>query len=1214
MEYKSRKRQSKRITGVIVLICLLIFTSMATAQAADNRTAEKIRVGFFYFDGYHIIDDQGHRSGYGYDFLQYLARYSDFTYEYTGYDKSWNEMQEMLENGEIDLLTSAQKTKERQQKFDFSDQPIGSSAAILTVKAGDTRYMYDDYRKLDGIRIGLLKGNSRNEDLERFSNENGFNYRPVYYDDINSLTQALQQGDKIDAIVTSNLRGIKNEWIIASFENTPFYIMVKKGNKALLEKVNEALDQLYKDNASIIEDLYDRYYTPDNGNEIAYTAEERKYIRNCQEKGIPIRVTVNSGREPVSYFVNEEASGIIPEIAKEVFRRTGLPYEFVPTSPTTDARELLREGEAQVRFDGTSDLYEAELYGLRVTDSYIELPVSYVTRKELERKPLSAAVIKNSDVVDEYVTERFDKDSIKYYDSAEECVEAVRMGKQDAAYFQTYIAQRFVNQDIKNQLKEQLVPGYSLSFAVSVAHEDPRLFSIVNKAVQSLRSDEVNQIILEQTSNMEREMSLIGFLYDNPVFWIILLAFTAGFVIFIILYLYRRKNLKLELEKVREFEKFITYVCRANDRVIEMEPESRICRFYQVVDGKICSQEVTQSQALLQIEGVHPEDENNVKELIGKDKIDWLIQTSGEIYFECRVEKKEKERYQWYSYTIQGVPEEMGSPGHLMIFIKNIDRAKREDEEKRQTLQDALTAAQQANESRGNFMSRMSHEIRTPLNAIIGYLNIAASNLDSREKAGECLKKSEFAAHQLLNIVNDVLDISAIESGKMKIAMEEFNLRQLLSGITSMFRTQAEEKGVKFSVYLKDLTEENLIGDQFRVNQILLNLLSNAVKFTLPGGQVKFTILQKGVVEQNVYVQFLIDDTGIGMSESYKKHMFLPFEQQDASTARKFGGTGLGLSITKNLVSMMNGSMDVQSQEGEGTCFKVNLSFGIADTRKNLHEPYNFSSLRVLVLYDPNSDYESIKTMLNRVNVKYDLVLNIEEAVRKVAQKKEEGGYGLYLIDWDIPEAEAVMAAEKIRAAAGPGHPVVEAVSYEAGSPEVREGLIDGVIMKPVFQSALFDVLAGVCSKPSDDHIKIQEAVDFGIKGIRILLAEDNELNAEIAKEMLGEYGLSVEEAVNGMEAVEKFKQSVAGSYQAILMDIQMPVMNGYEAAKRIRSSSHPQAESIPIIALTADAFVEDINHALAAGMNAHVSKPIDFVRLCNILAQFINGKKEIDI
>lgn len=1199
--------------GVFLLVILIVFNaSMISVQAVEKQEIQKVRVGFFYFDGYHMIDGQGHRSGYGYDYLQYLGRYTDFAYEYTGYDKSWSDIQDMLENGEIDLLTSAQKTKEREEKFDFSDQPIGSSAAILTVKAGDTRYMQDDYKKLDGIRIGLLKGNSRNEDLEKFSSENGFSYRPVYYDDTTALKQALDDGGKIDAILTSNLRRIDNEWIIASFESTPFYIMVKKGNKELLDKINLAMKNLYADNADLVETLYERYYTPDNGDEIAYTAEERRYIRACQEKGTLIRVTINSGREPVSYFVGEEAKGIIPEIAKMVFNRTGLSYEFVPTPPTTDARELLKQGKAQVRFDGTSDLYEAERYELRVTDPYIELPISYVTLKELDGKPVTAAAINNSDVIDEYVEEIFDKDSIQHYNSADDCLNAVLKGKQDAAFFQTYIAQRFVNQDVKNQLKEQLVPGYGLSFAVSVSKEESMLFSVLDKAVRSLKADDINQIVLEQTSNMTRDITLIGFLYDNPVFWIIVLALAACFVISLILFLYRRKNLKLELERTREFEKFISYVCRANDSVIEMEPDRRICRSYQVVNGKICCQERTEDDVLLQINGLHPEDEPDVKKLIARETIDQLIQTSGEIYFECRIAKEEKDPYQWYSYTIQGMMEEPGSAGRLMIFVKNIDRAKREEAEKRQTLLDALTAAQQANEARGAFMSRMSHEIRTPLNAIIGYLTIAGSNLDHKQKAEECLKKSEFAAQQLLNIVNDVLDISAIESGKMKIAREEFNIRQLLSGITSIFRAQAEEKGIKFLVYLKDLTEENMIGDQFRVNQILLNLLSNAVKFTMEGGQVTFTILQKSIVNQCVYLQFVVDDTGIGMSESYKKRMFLPFEQQDASTARKFGGTGLGLSITKNLISMMNGSIDVQSQEGTGTRFTVNLSFGITDQCKDVREPYKFSELWVLVLYDPNSDYESMETMLSRIHVKYDLVLNVEDALKKIKEKKESGAdYGLYLIDWDIPEEQAIMAAEKIRTAAEPVHPMVEAVSYESCSPLVREGLIDGVILKPVFQSALFDVLASVCSNRPEDHLVIQDAVDFGLKGVKILLAEDNELNADIAKEMLADYGLIVDQAGNGKEALEKFEQSAEGTYQAVLMDIQMPVMNGYEAAKEIRSSSHPQAELIPIIALTADAFVEDINHALAAGMNAHVSKPIDFELLCKILAQNLHIQTE---
>lgn len=1179
-----------------------------TADLETGHQSETVRVGFFAFEGYHMIDGQGKRSGYGYDYLQYLARYTNFTYEYVGYDKSWSEMQDMLEAGEIDLLTSARKTPERLERFDFSDQPIGSSAAILTVKAGNNQYMVDDYSQLDGIRIGLLEGNSRNDNLVQFAQEHDFVYKPVYYKNSGALSKALQQGDEIDAALTSNLRKIEKEWVIATFDDTPFYIMVQKGNQKLLDQVNRAVGILKTEHQDLETLLTDRYYTANSGDEISFTAEERSYIKSLQESGRKVKVTINSQREPASYFVDGEARGILPEIAKAVMSRTGLPYEFVETPPTVDARELLARGEADVRFDGASDFNDAESRGLRVTDPYLELPLSVVTLKNFAGHPKSVAVMRNSDVVEEYAEQLFGDSAVTRYDTTQECMDAVLNGRQDAAFFQTYIAQRLVNEDARNRFREQLVPGYGLSFAVSVSRDNGLLFSVMDKAVLSMSSDEINRIVLEQTSDFAADMSLTGFLYAHPVLWLLMLAAAACFAIILILYIFRQKNLNLEREKARELERFISYVCKANDKVIEVESGGKRCWYYQVDDGRVRSREKILDEGNLEINGLHPEDREGVDKLVQKESMGRMAENGDEVYFECRVRKNPQSPYQWFSYTLQGVPpKEERIPGSLMVFIKNIDRAKREEQEKRQALKDALTAAQQGAEARGAFMSRMSHEIRTPLNAILGYLTIAGTNLRNPDKMKECLGKSEFAARQLLNIVNDVLDISAIESGKMKIANEVFNIRELISGITSIFHTQASDKGVNFHVFLSDLTEEELMGDQFRLNQVLLNILSNAVKFTPEGGRVTLSIQQQSADDQRVYLQFRIKDSGIGMPKGYESWLFQPFEQQDATTAQRFGGTGLGLSITKNLVSMMKGTIDVKSEEGQGSLFTVNLSFGIPETRRIREKVYDFSSLHVLVLFDENGDYQYLETLLDRLDISYEMALNTEEALEKIACNKEkDGSYDLCLIDWDIPEISGEKAAEQILEAAAPGKLTLIAVAYGDCKEQETAGLIGGTIRKPVFQSSLFDVLSNVCRRCALERTKVEMKTDYGLKGQRILLAEDNELNMEIAREILTGYGLEVDGAVNGQEAVERFEASEEGTYQAILMDIQMPVLNGYAAAQLIRGGTHPQAAAIPIIALTADAFAEDINRALAAGMNGHVSKPIDFPHLCKTLAEWI--------
>lgn len=1198
---------------VILAVTVLCMTAMPAFPAYAQET-QKIRVGYFEFEGYHMIDAQGNRSGYGYDYLQYVARCANFKYEYVGFDKSWNDMQDMLENGEIDLLTSAQKTEDRLGRFDFSDQPIGESTSILTIKAGNNRYMTDDYALLDGIRIGLLTGNSRNTSLESFASEKGFTYQPVYYEDTASLTDALQKGQDIDAALTSNLRKIENEWIVARFDAHPFYIMVQKGNTQLLEEINDAIEKIKADNPDLQTTLYEKYYSVQNGNEIAYTAEERNYIENLQNADNPVQVAINSQREPISYFKGTEARGILPEIARKVFARSGIPCEIVPMDPSVDSSKFRTEGAASVYFDSSFSFSDAEKYGLRVTEPFLKLTLSYITLAKFTAEPKSVAMLQNSNQIETYIKNNYDAADITKYKSLDECIKAVLDGRQDAIYLQTYAAQNVVNKDVRNRLKEQLVPGYDLNLSIAVREDDPLLFSILNKAIRSMSQEEMDQIILKQTLKLAENDSLAAYLYDHPILWLVLLAIAACFIMILSLYFFRRKNLRLEKEKNQEFERFIAYVCKANDRVIEIDVEKQISKFYQLENGRVCSRTEKLNTGDMQIERLFAEDRPAVEESLKEENIRHLIASGGEKYFECRImDREHSKRYQWFAFTIQGVPTDNQDTGKLMVFSKNIDHVKKEEEEKKQALEDALVSAQQAGEAKGAFMSRMSHEIRTPLNAIIGYLTIAKSNLQHPAKEQECLEKSEFAAHHLLNIINDVLDISAIESGRMKIAHEVFDIRQLLSGITSIFHNQAKEKKVEFYVGLHGLTEEHLVGDQLRLNQILMNLLSNAVKFTPAGGNVIFKITQKNLAGKKVYLQIEVRDTGIGMSEEYKKRLFRPFEQQDALTAQKFGGTGLGLSITKNLVTMMAGTIDVESEEGKGTAFTVNLSFETAESAANaVGTIYDFSNMNVLALCDENSDYTYIDVLLRRFGVTYNVVLDQEKALYEVREKKASGReYDLYLLDWDIPDMDGIKMAERIREAGSKEKPVIVAAAYDIPNIVLEDTQIQRVVLKPIFQSSMFDVLSNICKISRPNKNKDMGDVKCRLDGIRVLLAEDNEMNMEIAKEILSSYGLIIDGAVNGREAAELFEQSKEGDYQAILMDIQMPVMNGYDAARRIRHSGHPQAGTIPIIAMTADAFVEDVNRALAAGMNDHVSKPVDFGKLCRILSQYIGGMEK---
>ncbi|GKG94282.1 hypothetical protein CE91St38_22900 [Desulfovibrionaceae bacterium] len=527
------------------------------------------------------------------------------------------------------------------------------------------------------------------------------------------------------------------------------------------------------------------------------------------------------------------------------------------------------------------------------------------------------------------------------------------------------------------------------------------------------------------------------------------------------------------------------------------------------------------------------------------------------------------------------------------------------------TLSDALESARNANVAKSNFLSHMSHEIRTPMNAIIGMTTIAMSRLDDRARLEDCLGKIAQSSRHLLGLINDVLDMSKIEGGRLSIAHEPFNFRLSLQGIVNLIQPQIQEQGQNFEVSLSEVDEEELNGDAMRLNQILINLLSNAVKFTPRGGSIRLDIRQVHKNRNNVRFRFIIRDTGIGMSEEFISRLYMPFEQATASTASKFGGTGLGMAITQNLVSLLGGMISVKSKEGRGTEFTVELPFGLSG-RQTSRELSALDPLKVLVVDDDPGTCEHASLLLGRMGLRARWVLAGKEAVDLILRARECGDdYDVCLIDWQMPDMDGVETARRIRREVGPDTLIIIISAYD-WSPierEAREAGVNAFINKPFFASTLHDTLLSITRHaPAKAEVSVPNRREYDFSGRRILLVEDNEFNREVAKEFLEMTGAAVECAGDGREALEKFTSSEPGHYALILMDVQMPVMSGYEATRAIRASDHAEAETIHILAMTANAFSEDIAAAVAAGMNGHLAKPIDVAALYRLIASHLEG------
>lgn len=566
--------------------------------------------------------------------------------------------------------------------------------------------------------------------------------------------------------------------------------------------------------------------------------------------------------------------------------------------------------------------------------------------------------------------------------------------------------------------------------------------------------------------------------------------------------------------------------------------------------------------------------------------------------------------WRWFHAAGRLSRREDGSPVSFVGFFVDIDDEKKMEaqlEAQRVDLQDALAAAQHANRAKTTFLNNMSHDIRTPMNAIIGFTSLAAAHIDNKEQVKDYLTKIATSSNHLLSLINDVLDMSRIESGKVKIEEKESSLPEILHDLKTIVQADIMSKQLDFYIDTVDVVNEHVLCDKLRLNQILLNLLSNAMKFTKPGGMVSVRILQKrNAPEGYADYEFQVKDTGVGMSPEFLKHVFDPFERERTSTVSGIQGTGLGMAITKNIVDMMGGTVSVDSEVGKGTTFTVSLQFKTCSGSVKQETIPQLRGLRALVADDDFNTCSSVTKMLAAIGMRPDWTTSGKEAVLRVKLAGEqEDKYAVYIIDWLMPDMNGIEVVRRIRALIGEETPIIVLTAYDWSDieEEARKAGVTAFCSKPIFLSELKEILESPFTVKNKEEA-LQET--FSFHGKEILLVENNELNQEIAVEILKEVGFDVDVANDGVVAVERMREAKPGRYELILMDIQMPVMDGYEATRQIRALENPDVAGIPIIAMTANAFDEDKKAALEAGMNGHIAKPIDVSKLLELLWKIV--------
>lgn len=541
------------------------------------------------------------------------------------------------------------------------------------------------------------------------------------------------------------------------------------------------------------------------------------------------------------------------------------------------------------------------------------------------------------------------------------------------------------------------------------------------------------------------------------------------------------------------------------------------------------------------------------------------------------------------------------------IFRSHETRYIEKLEQKNIELNKALLSANEANEAKTVFLSNISHDIRTPMNAIIGMTEIANNHIDDKERVQDCLQKIRLSGRHLLGLINDVLDMAKIESGKMKLQMENVSLREAMDTICGITRGQIKEKAQHFDIFTSSILCENVVCDALRLNQVLLNLLSNAIKYTHEGGYIQIRLWQEPSPKGDDYVMthIAVSDTGMGMSEEFLSTIFESFTREDVRRVQRTQGTGLGMAITKNIVDSFGGTIEVQSEIDKGSVFHVSLDLQRAeDPGADMYlPPWN-----ILVVDDNEEFCRTAAESLESLGVKPQWCTDGQTALKMITEAHQRGeDFFAILVDYLMPGMNGLETAKKIRDILGDNMPVemISAYDWTDVEAEAREAGIAGFIAKPLFRSTIYRELCRFVPEMSEAQAEEQEEEEIILDGMRVLLAEDFDINAEIALVILEELGIEGERAEDGLQAVNMFKKSEPGYYDAILMDLRMPNMNGLEATTAIRALEREDAATIPIIAMTADAFAEDVKRCLDAGMNAHLAKPIDVDQLKKTLAKY---------
>ena len=1196
----------RRILAVVCVLLLAMMLIPIQAFAVENDP-EVIRVGYYENEVFQEGAGDGLvKTGYAYEYYRKISEYTGWKYEYVY--GGFSELYQMLLDGKIDLLAGLAYRDDREGLIGYPDAAMGSESYYLVRHDTDTD-ITQDTDTLNGRKIGVLDS-AMISTLNTFLQEHAIQAEVTVFPDYTGLFGAFDSHE-VDILVAESdgAYGRDHAVPLLVFGSVDYYLCVSIQRPDLLSSLNEAQSRLAEEEPNFLYSLSAKYY-PASITARAFSEAELEWISSHDtlhigylENYLPYSDTDKQG----------QVIGLIKDYIPDLLEGLGigdLNVTYTGYEKYDDMIAAMNAGEIDTAFPVGGGLYYSEVNGINQSHAVASASSELVYHGEFSEEKLQTfAVNENNRMQYYYVRTNYPDAEITLYPSIEDCLEAVLSGEVGVTTLNGLRANDILrNSKYEGLSMQQAARSDDRCFGVEIGNEG--LLKLLNRGITILGSDYAQNISYRYTSGLYT-YGFVDMLRDHMTLFASAILAVIALIIFLLVRDSRRNRTRLKEKELlleqqalqKQQDQMITAMASDYRSVyyVDLDKDEAICyrddpRFSEAPALGASFPFLRDFTAFAYNHVAEPYREDYLA-FIQPENIRAALATQQIIAYRFLELNDGKESYAML--RMAGVRHPEDRDDHIVhaigVGFSDIDEDMRKSLTQQQALRDALDTAEQANRAKTAFLSNMSHEIRTPMNAIIGLNNIAMNDPTASDKVKEYLEKIGASARHLLGIINDILDMSRIESGRMVIKKEEFSFSKNLEQVNNMIGGQCRDKGIHYECRIIGKIDDYYIGDAMKLKQVMLNILGNAVKFTPEGGKVTFLIEEGHRFDDMATLHLTFKDTGIGMSKEYIPHIFEAFSQEDSSSTSKYGSTGLGMPITKSIVELMNGTIEVESEKGAGTTFTVTVTLEESGRKDTLAADgdLNPHDMSVLVIDDDRIALEYAEVILGQIGISCETAESGWEGIDKVRLRHgRQEEYDLILVDWKMPELDGVETTRQIRQIVGNDTPIIILTSFnwDDVADEARAAGVDTFVAKPLFAGSVMDEFREAFRRKNEALAK--KTAD--LKGRRILLAEDVQVNAEIMMMVLGMREMEVDHAENGQEAVNLFASHDAGYYSAILMDMRMPIMDGLEATKVIRAMEREDAKSIPIIALTANAFDEDVQHSLQAGLDAHLSKPVE--------------------